>query len=224
MDKYSSIRKACEINDLVFDEIVADFHFKTEKEIASFILKRFRLLGVRSAFPPIVANNNQRIHPKPRKKKLERGFLILDFGCKVNGYCSDMTRTLFLGKPSAYEKRLYNLVLRCQKRSIARIKIGASYKQLDADARKDLGGYKKYFVHSLGHGMGKKIHMKPRVSRKSEEYAKRGDCITIEPGVYWKRGEKRFGIRIEDTCYVGKKIEVLTKARKDFICLHLRNL
>lgn len=218
MDKYSSTKKACRITDSIFQDILNNFHFKTEKEIVDFILKRFKQLNVKKAFPPIVANNHARIHPKPRKKKLERGFLILDLGCKWRGYCSDMTRTIFLGEPSAAEKRLYALVLRCQEKSIARIQPEISYKQLDADARKALGIYKKYFVHSLGHGVGRKIHNKPAISRNSDDVARRGDFITIEPGIYIPG---KLGIRIEDTLFIGKRVEVLTKSRKDLVCVSI---
>ena len=221
MNKYSNIQKACEIDDLIFDEIVNDFHFKTEREIADYILKRFKQLKVKPAFPSIVANNNWEIHSKPRKIKLERGFLILDFGCKINGYCSDMTRTLFLGKPSSAERKIYGIVLKCQIDSIKNIKLDGSYKQLDWDARKLLGKYKKYFVHSLGHGVGKKIHESPRIGLKSEDVVKMGEVITIEPGIYLPG---KFGIRIEDTLYFGKKVEVLTKSSKNLIALPLRNV
>jgi len=218
MNKYSSIKKACEIDDNVFNEIVENFHFKTEKEVADFILKRFKELGLKQAFPPIVANNNWEVHPKPRKRKLQRGFLILDFGCKVNGYCSDMTRTIFLGEPSPAEKRLYALVLRCQMHSLKDICIGMRYRDLDKNARKMLKHYRKYFVHSLGHGVGRKVHEKPVISRSSNDVCMENEFITIEPGIYIPG---KFGIRIEDTLFIGKKIGLLTNARKDLVCATL---
>ena len=102
--QYRALQKACSINDKIFSEIVHNFHFRTEHELALFIRKRFRDFGVKPAYSPIVANNNQIIHPKPRKKRLQRGWLLLDFGCKVRGWCSDMTRTLFLGRPTKKER------------------------------------------------------------------------------------------------------------------------
>jgi len=221
MNKYSSIKKVCKINDGIFSDIIDSFNnhgFKTEKEIADFILKRFKQLNVKPAFPSIVANNKWEIHPLPRKKKLEKGFLILDFGCKLREYCSDMTRTIFLGKPNAFEKRLYELVLRCQRKSVKGIKIGMRYRELDRNARKMLKHYRKYFVHSLGHGVGKKIHEKPAISRNSDDVCRENDFITIEPGIYIPN---RFGIRIEDTLFIGNEVEVLTKARKDLICVEI---
>lgn len=216
MNKLNSIKKACGINDIIFSEIVNEFNFKTEKEISNYIKKRFRHFKVKQAFPSLVANNNKIIHPKPRNKKLENGFLILDFGCKMNGYCSDMTRTIFFGKASKYEKMLYNLILNCQEKCIKKLKIGYPYCDLDIYARGLLKNYKQYFIHSLGHGVSKKIHDLPRVSVVSNDKVRKGEVITIEPGIYFK-DKKEVGIRIEDTIYVGSKIEVLSKSKKNLI-------
>src|SRR3989338_6195559 len=117
MSKYLSIKKACEITDTIFNEIVDNFDFMTEKEIERYILKRFRDFKVKKAYPPIAANNSSVIHAKPRNKTLKNGFLILDFAAKCNGYCADMTRTLHMGRASAGERKLYNLVRTCQQRS-----------------------------------------------------------------------------------------------------------
>ncbi len=141
----------------------------------------------------------------------------MDFGCKYKGYCSDMTRTLFLGSPNKHEKMLYNLILNCQNKSIKKIKVGMDYCDLDINARLLLKNYKKYFLHSLGHGVSKKIHDEPRVSVISNDKVKRGEIITIEPGIYLKEGNREIGIRIEDTIYIGRKIEILTKSNKKLI-------
>src|SRR3989344_4417659 len=216
MSKYSSLKKACEINDIIFKEIVDDFNFKTEKNIYKYILKRFKQFKVKKAYDPIVANNSVTIHPKQRNKKLERGFLILDFACKVNGYCSDVTRTLFIGKVNRYEKMLYNLVLNCQRKCISKLKLNYSYADLEIYARLLLKNYKMYFIHSLGHGLGKKIHDEPRISAISKDKVTKGQFITIEPGIYFK-DKKEIGIRVEDTIYIGNKIEVLSKFSKKLI-------
>lgn len=213
------IKKACEINDKIFNEIVNNFNFKTEKDISNYIKKRFREFKVKQAYQPIVANNNKIIHAKPRNKKLERGFLILDFGAKYKDYCSDMTRTLFIGKINNYEKKLYNLILSCEKKCIEKLKIGISYADLDIYARLLLKIYKPYFLHGLGHGVSKKIHDNPRIFAISQEKAKKGEIITIEPGIYFKKGDREIGIRIEDTIYIGNKIQVLSKANKNLICI-----
>lgn len=216
--QYQALRAACAINDKIFSEIVHSFSFKTEHALALFIRKRFRDFKVKPAYPPIVANNNQIIHPKPRKKRLETGWLLLDFGCKVNGYCSDMTRTLFLGKATNEERSLYDLVLRCQMRSIRFAKPGITGSDLDVYSRTLLGKYKPYFRHALGHGVSKKIHDLPRISVTAPDVLKTGDFFTIEPGIYFKLKDKEVGIRIEDTLVMREqKPEILTLAPKKFI-------
>ncbi len=216
MSKYLSIKKACEITDKIFNEIVDNFDFRTEKEIEKYILRRFKNFKVKKAYPPIVANNNSVIHAKPRNKKLKKGFLILDFAAKCNGYCCDMTRTVHIGKATAEEKRLYNLVRRCQERSLASVKPGIDCCDLDVNARVMLGKYKKFFSHSLGHGLGRKIHMDPKISPASKDVLKRDDVITIEPGIYIKKKSEEIGIRTEDTVHVGSR-RSLTTATKNLL-------
>ena len=219
MSKLSSIKRACKINDIVFNEIIKNFNFKTEKQISDYIKKRFKDFNVKHAFPSIVANNSKTIHAKPRNKKLKRGFLILDFGCKHNGYCSDMTRTIFLGNPNKFEKILYNLVLGCEKKCINKLRIGMNYCDLDLYARILLKNYKQYFTHNLGHGLSKKIHDLPKIGIVSNDEVKKNDIITIEPGIYFKLGNKEKGIRIEDNVYIGNKIRILSKASKKLISI-----
>ena len=217
MSKYSSIKKACEINDIIFDEIAKNFDFKTEKEISKYILKRFKQFKVKKAYDPIVSNNNMKIHPRPRNKKLKKGFLILDFACKVNNYCSDMTRTIFLGKANNHEKYLYNLVLNCEKKCIKKLKINMNYCDLEIYSRILLKNYKMHFKHSLGHGLGKKVHDAPRINALSSDKVSKKQFITIEPGIYFKEKGKEIGIRIEDTVYIGNEIEVLSRCSKKLI-------
>lgn len=217
MSKKSCIAKACHITDLIFKELLANFAFTTEKDIDRFIRKRFKQYKVKPAYPPIVANNCSIIHPKPRKKKLKRGFLVLDFGAKYKGYCADMTRTLFIGKANPKEKKLYNLVKACQWKCVQKVRVGASCADLDVYARVLLKEYKKYFVHALGHGVGKKIHESPTLRPTSPEILKKGEIVTIEPGIYIKANKKETGIRIEDTLYVGNKVTALTKSPRQLI-------
>ena len=217
MDKYQSIKRACEINDAIFREIIKKFNFRTEKELANFILKKLKEFKLSKSFDPIVANNNSVIHPKPRNKKFERGFCIIDFGSRYKGFCSDITRTVFLGKANKRERDLYNLVLSCQKGCIRKVDTGVRCKDLYYYAVKLLGKRSKFFTHSLGHGVGKKIHIRPKLGPKSSEVLRKGDIITIEPGIYIKRKGKELGIRIEDTLQVGNKVEILTKSPKRLI-------
>ncbi len=222
MDKLHSIKRACEINDIIFSEIVSNFGFKTEKDIDIYIKKRFHDFHVKQAYPPIVANNSSIIHAKPRKKRLEKGFLVLDFASKVNNYCSDMTRTIFLGRASASDKRLYNLILSCQEKCIKKVRPGASCSNLDAYARGLIGTYSKFFKHSLGHGLSHQIHADPRLKAGSPHIIKKGDCITIEPGIYIRRKHKSLGIRIEDTLCVSDKPVILSKSPKKLIEINLK--
>jgi len=221
MNKFSKIKRACEINDVIFKEIISDFNFETEKDIERFILKRFEDFKVGKSFPPIVANNYSVVHAKPRNIKLRKGFCVLDFGARYKNMCSDMTRTIFLGKASKYEKQLYNLIYNCQKNSIQKVKSIVNCNELYEYAKRLLGQYKKYFPHGLGHGVGYRVHVKPRIKPNSKDTIKKGDFITIEPGIYIKNKNKEFGIRIEDTVYVGKKVEILTKSPKKLIEINL---
>lgn len=216
-DKYASIKQACFINDQIFKEIITHFSFRTERDVAHYIRKRFRDFHVKPAYPPIVANNHMIIHPKPRKKKLERGWLLLDFGCKYNTWCSDMTRTIYLGKATSKEKKLYALVLQSQVKTARQIKRGILGCDLDIHARHLLGDYKPFLKHAVGHGVSTKIHDLPRISVTSSDRVKRGDVITIEPGIYFKTKDKAVGIRIEDSIFVGKRVEILTRSPKHLI-------
>ena len=219
-NQYQALRQACAINDGIFSEIVDNFHFRTEHELALFIRKRFRDFKVKPAYAPIVANNNQIIHPKPRKKPLQKGWLLLDFGCKVNDYCSDMTRTLFLGNATKEERALYAVVRTCQAKCVRFAKPGITGSDLDIYSRVQLGKYKPYMRHALGHGVSKKIHDLPRISVTGADVLKSGHFFTIEPGIYFKKKDQEVGIRIEDTLIMRKKKpEILTLAPKHFIAI-----
>ena len=201
----TNITRACQITDEIFTSIISNFHFKTEIELARFIKQEIKKRGLREAFPPIVTSGKQAgnsIHPKPTTATLS-GFVIIDFGVRVQGYCSDMTRTIFVGTPSASDKKIYSLVLAAKKAAEKKTKAGVSCAAADAAARKTLGAYKKYFIHMLGHGVGKRIHERPKMYFKLEdEVFLENMIVTIEPGVYIPN---KLGIRIEDTYLVEAK-------------------
>ncbi len=218
MNTYAVMKRLCRITDEVYAATLAYFsEFKTEIGVARFINKQFRLRGVKPAFRTIVANNAAEIHHLASKRKLRRGFVIIDIGARDKGMCSDMSRTIFIGKPNTNERKLYELVMNCQEKCCRMVKQGIGGDRLDKHARKLLGRHAKYFLHSLGHGLGRKIHQGPRISSKNPGIVKIGDFITIEPGIYIK-GRPSLGIRIEDTLHVGKKVEILTKSPKKLIC------
>ena len=140
-------------------------------------------------------------------------------GCKVNGYCSDMTRTIFIGPPTSEQKRVYDLVLKNQERVLNDICDGANIKTITRSVISDfeINGYD--LIHSLGHGVGLEIHEKPYINIKNETILKEDMVITNEPGIYIPGN---FGIRIEDTVLVTKQGSlVLTESNKECIILEV---
>src|SRR3989344_3942404 len=212
------IKEACKISCEILEECICSFsQFKTEKDVAKHLREKVKERNLRLAFPPLVVSGNNflEIHHKSNNTKL-KGFVIVDFGVKVNGYCSDITRMLYVGKPTKDEIKLFNSVLRVYENCIKNLKIGTDYCDLDLNAIIDFGEYKKYFEHSLGHGVGKKIHQEPWINIKSKDVVKENDVITIEPGIY----SENFGIRVEDTILIRKNnIEILTPMKKGLIIL-----
>lgn len=159
-------------------------------------------------------------HGVPRNEKLKNGFLTMDFGAKYNGYCSDMTRTIVIGKADKEIKKVYNTVLTAQKAALEQICGSMPCRSADAIARKiiDDAGYGKAFGHSLGHGVGMFIHEKPNLSPRSDEklLLQAGNVVTVEPGIYL---EGRFGCRIEDMILINPDGTTynFTKSNKDLI-------
>lgn len=166
--------------------------------------------GRRSALPHGVAS------AEPVAKD---GFVILDYGVILGGYCSDMTRTVYVGRMDDRSRSIYSAVLEAQQAAVAAVKEGVTVDEVDAAARKILVRSKlaKYFTHSTGHGLGLEIHELPRVARGQTERLRRGMVITIEPGVYIPGFG---GVRIEDTVAVtAAGCEVLTPTSKELITI-----
>ena len=164
--------------------------------------------GPRSAMPHGVAS----AAPIPR-----RGFVILDFGVILHGYCSDMTRTVHVGKISADDRSLYRAVREAQQEGVEAVRAAAACGAVDRAARNVLrrAGLARYFTHSTGHGVGLEIHEPPRLGRGQQETLRPGMVVTVEPGVYVPG---RGGVRIEDMVLVTDgAAEVLTAAPKDLI-------
>ncbi len=161
--------------------------------------------GLRSAMPHGVATD----------KKLEKGdFVTMDFGCFVNGYASDMTRTVVLGKATEEQRRIYETVLSAQQAALFAIHSGILGKEADAAARTVIeeAGYGAFFGHALGHGTGLQIHERPVLSPKSEDVLESGMIVSIEPGIYMK---ELGGVRIEDLVIVTENgCENLTRSPK----------
>ncbi len=205
----ANIIKAQRISEKVLSEVLNFLNDGiTELEVADFIKKKFMRYGASIlAFPPIVAfgKNTANIHHQPGKSKLKKGDIIMfDFGCTVNSYCSDMTRTYFWGKPSARQKKIYLDVLCAMELALNKIMKGEKKaKIIDKSARGFLAKrYKKNFQHGLGHGVGTVIHEWPNFKPKSEDILPAGCVMTVEPGIYIKGFG---GVRIEDMVVITKK-------------------
>lgn len=189
----------------------------TEKQIANKIKKHAKKLGVRKFSFPIIFASGKRarfVHSSPSNRKIRgNDLIIMDFGIKYKGICTDISRT-FCIKPNERQKELYNIVLQAQKIAVRKVKPNIKAKLVDKAARDyfkkhNLG---KKFRHSLGHGVGRKIHEKPKISPKSKDILKPGMLFTIEPGIYIKGWG---GIRIEDMFLLAKKgIKQLSKFPK----------
>ncbi len=166
--------------------------------------------GPRSALP----HGRASIQPIPR-----RGFVVLDFGVILAGYCSDMTRTLYVGKPTAEVRRLYQAVRDAQQAAIEAVRPGRTVSEVDGAARSVLRRARlaRYFSHSTGHGVGLEIHEPPRIARGQQEVLRPGMVITIEPGVYVPGYG---GVRIEDMVVVTTaSCEVLTPTTKELLAV-----
>lgn len=194
---------------------------RSEAEVAARLEYAARRAGAeRMSFETIVASGARSALPhgvasEARLPKL--GFVVLDYGVILHGYCSDMSRTVHLGKPGRQERGWYRAVLEAQLAAISVVSPGAKLSEVDRAARSVLKRSKleKYFTHSTGHGVGLEIHEPPRVAANQDGALKPGMVITIEPGIYVPG---KGGIRIEDMVLVtGRGYELLTAARKDFV-------
>jgi Xaa-Pro aminopeptidase len=216
-DEILRMRAAAELGCRLFEgvlELVVPG--KTEAEVAARLEFAARMGGAEAmSFETIVASGERSALPHGRAtgaKLPRRGFVTMDFGVLLDGYCSDMTRTVHLGKASQEERDVYHSVLEAQKAAVAVVRPGIRCEEVDEAARSVLRRAKldKAFSHSTGHGVGLEIHEGPRVAAKQEQRLEAGMVITIEPGVYLAG---KFGVRIEDTVLVTEAgCDVLTAA------------
>ena len=217
-----NIIKACKLTDDCFKHICSFIKKQmTEKEIAMEIERYFKENGADGlAFETIVASgiNSSMPHAVPTDKKIESGDVItIDFGCKYNGYSSDMTRTIFVDFVQDYIKKVYDLVLKNQLQVEKEIKEGISTKTLFKMPESDFKVNGFDLIHALGHGVGLDVHEMPYINPKDEMFLKENMIITNEPGIYIPG---KFGIRIEDTVLVTKTgAEVLTKSNKNYVII-----
>jgi Xaa-Pro aminopeptidase len=214
------IRRSVETNSRAFEHVLKRVRAGiTEQDLAADLDYRMRRLGAeKPAFETIVAGGERGAlpHAQPTQARIEAGSLVVvDMGAVQDGYCSDMTRMLFLGTPGAKVKRTYRAVLEAQAAAIEAVRPGVTTAHVDRQARNVLKGYglDAAFVHSTGHGLGLEIHEPPRIGKRDKARLEAGMAITIEPGVYL---EGFGGIRIEDTVVVtANGCEILTPTSKD---------
>lgn len=186
----------------------------TEKEIAFEIEKFMKTNGAEGlAFDSIVASgpNSSMPHAVPTNRKIEEKDIIqFDFGCKVNGYCSDFSRVLFVGGKTSEEEKIYNFVLNIHDYIIKNLTEGVNLKEILKKCEQEYKQENFDLLHSFGHGLGLDIHEAPLLNTKQETFLKKNMIVTVEPGVYIPG---KFGIRIEDTVLINKNgCNTLTKS------------
>ncbi len=227
-EEIKKIKKACSITDISFGDILKlgpdNIKKFSEAELAFYLEGLLAKNGSGGkSFDIITAydENSSIPHYIPKKRYIRNGAVLLDFGCRFDNYCSDMTRTIFTddNKKSREYRKFYDIVLEAQLRAIEYCREGISAGELDGVARDFIGskGYAENFGHGLGHGVGLDIHEEPVINKGVKTILRNNMVITIEPGIYIKNFG---GVRIEDVVIVGKdKCEVLYGSRKDFLIM-----
>lgn len=221
-EEIGKLRAAAALGCNLFDDLLIHVEAgKKEVEIAAQLEFAARMAGAEAmSFETIVASGARSALPHghaTRQRLPRRGFMVLDFGVMLEGYCSDMTRTVHLGGATVAERDAYEAVLSAQLAAIEAVKPSVQCGDVDEAARSVLRQAKlaDYFTHSTGHGVGLEIHEGPRIAARQQQKLQTGMVITIEPGVYLPG---RFGIRIEDMVLVTKHgAEILTPSTKAWI-------
>ncbi|MEM0052754.1 MAG: aminopeptidase P family protein [Nitrososphaeria archaeon] len=197
----------------------------SEREVASRIVGEAIGLGldtpyVNTDFTPIIVAsgpNSSFPHAQVSDRMLRHGDAVkLDFFFRYKGYVSDETRTFVLGRASSEFRHVYESVLLAQEEGVRAMAAGVKTGEVDSICRRIIGerGYGEYFIHGTGHGVGLEVHEPPTLSVNQSELLELGNVVTVEPGVYIP---KRFGVRIEDTVYVGERVACLTNFTKELI-------
>jgi len=220
----ADIGEAAAISDRVFSDVLGLLRpGMTERDVASEISQLNLRRGSESdAFGVIVASGPRGAlpHARPSERRIRKGdFVLMDFGSTIRGYCSDMTRTVAIGTASRRLRDAYRAVREANESAVAAARGGINARDLDAVARRCIrrSGFGRYFVHSLGHGIGLRVHEGPRVSPLSREIMEPGNVITIEPGIYIPGSG---GVRIEDdVVLLPGGCRVLTQSPRELIVL-----
>jgi len=221
-EELENLRKAAAIADRVFEEILG--YIKPglqEKDIKEKIQELFIKNGAEgNSFNPIVASgpNSSKPHYNQYSRYIqEKDIIILDFGCKYKGLCSDMSRTVFVGGVTDEERKVYDIVYKAQDEGEKAVKEGVTAESVDAVSRNIIkeAGYGDYFLNRLGHGIGFSVHEAPDIKGGNKRVLEKGMAFSIEPGIYLPG---RFGIRIENIMIIGKDgPEAINKANKEIV-------
>ncbi|WP_456366934.1 M24 family metallopeptidase [Thermococcus sp.] len=216
-----NMKHAAKAADRVFEELLSwDILGMRERDLALRIELRIRELSEGISFQPIVASGENAANPhhEPGERRLREGdMVILDFGARWRGYCSDITRTIALGNPDERLVEVYNVVREAQESAYRAVKAGVKAKEVDAAARGTIekAGYGRYFTHRTGHGLGLDVHEEPFIGPDGEVTLENGMTFTIEPGIYVPN---LGGVRIEDDVVVvdgrGRR---LTRAERELV-------
>jgi Xaa-Pro aminopeptidase len=223
-DELVLIRTAVNLGAKLFDRALEVIRPGVkESDVAAEMEYAARLAGAEEmSFPTIIASGARSALPHGRaseKPIKPGGFVVCDFGVILGGYCSDQTRTVWVGNVSESAREAYEAVLEAQQAAISAVRPGVSVGEVDSAARKVLRkrGLGRYFTHSTGHGVGLEIHEAPRVAAGQKTVLRPGMVITIEPGVYFPG---KWGVRVEDMVTVtARGCEILTPTRKDFLAI-----
>lgn len=218
------IKQAQNLTEQTLDYILPRISVgRTEREVMldmEFFMRGLGADGVSFDFIVVSGKNSSLPHGVPTDKKIEKGdFVTMDFGAVVNGYCSDMTRTVAVGNITDEQKLVYDTTLKAQLSAIDAIKAGAVCGDIDKIARDIIydAGYKGCFGHALGHSVGIDVHESPNLSPNNKAILEVGNVVTVEPGIYL---ENKFGVRIEDMVYVTENGCInLTNSDKNLIIL-----
>ncbi len=224
-DEIKKLKNACQLTTEILTALIPFLKpGVTEKELAWKLELMTREAGAELSFPPIVAIDANAASPHYNSQAFGKGkiksnsIILIDFGVKFDGYCSDMTRMVFVGEPEAEIKNIYDRLLEVQEKAITMARPGNKASSIDAFCRSELLKNKLPNIpHSTGHGVGLDIHEMPHISTHSKETLEAGMTITIEPGVYFTG---KYGMRIEDTVVVTEgKPTILTKFPKEIIII-----